>query len=91
MTNFAGFYILGDSEDDEPEIQDAIQKFKKGSRDFNYLLIPLESVGSLVWIDGRQAWRLYFKGPPDAIPPYVGIDRQNLPGWLSEKLPAHIL
>ena len=91
MTNFAGFYVLGDSEDDEAEIQNAIQKFKEGSRDFNYLLIPLESIGSLVWIDGWQAWRLYFKGPPEAMPPYVGIDGKNLPSWLFDKMPLHTL
>lgn len=91
MTNFAGFYILGDSADDDEEVLEARLKFQNGSRNFNYLLIPLESIEFLVWIEDMQLWRLYLKGFPDATSPYVGIDRQNLPGWLSEKLPAHIL
>lgn len=90
MTDFAGFYILGDSEDDDEEVLEARLKFLNGSRNFNYLLIPLESIGSLVWIEDMQLWRLYFKGPPDATPPYVGIAAGgNLPGYLFDRLPIH--
>ena len=88
MTNFAGFYILSDSHDDEEEIQDAIQKFKEGSRDFNYVVVPLDTMEALWWVDRLKVWVLQIKDP-ERLDSYVGIDVQHLPDELLGKLPPH--
>lgn len=88
MTNFAGFYILGDSHDDEEEILGEAQKFRSGSRDFNYWVVPIDFIENLVWVDRLKVWALYLK--TDKVPaPYVGIDVQHLPDELLGKLPPH--
>ncbi len=90
MANFAGFYILGDSGDDEEEILGEAQKFRGGSRDFNYAVVPLDTIEVLLWRDQLKVWLLRIKDPKK-LDTYVGIDGKNLPGWLFDKLPLHTL
>ena len=86
MGEFVGFYVLGDIHDDEEETFEELLKFRRGSRDFNYLVIPLDSVESLVWVERQKAWVLHPKKEGVAAI-YVGIDVQHLPTELLGKLP----
>lgn len=88
MTNFAGFYILGDVRDDEEEILGEAQKFRGGSRDFDYVAIPLDSVEALLWVSRLKVWVLRLKDP-NRLDAYIGIDAQYLPDELLGKRPPH--